>query len=702
MLHEFELLRAVAPRHEITLLSSFHNIGVEDIRAADAMGIRVELVTWDADRAERKRTRLSRLVRLLLGAGPTVQVANRKKRLRPLSEAVAAETEACPYDVVALLLGDFAPLSAASKATTALLLFDVYGRQTAHVSSGYSPRAIRFRLEARNARRWERSWYRKPDGLACVSDVDAAFAQQLTGRRVAVVPNPIPDEFFDAPKTERSRNTVTFVGSLGWEPNVDSVRWLAEEIWPQVTERRPDARLVVVGRHAQWYVKDIVLDAGGEFFSDVPDILPYYWEAAVVVAPVRMGSGTRNKVLHAMACGAPVVSTSAALEGIRARHGEHLLIADDAAGLADAIVLALDEREAALARAMRARPIAEGFSSAAAGRALESWWEETARSRGSALDGTRGIDAARTASVVVCTRERPQLLERCLRAIATAAAGVAGTEVIVVEQGTPAAERICTEIGLDAIVVSDDGIGASRARNLGAERASGEVVLFTDDDCEVPPGWIRSHLHTMRDPEIAASFGRVGGLRQYEEDDPSTVPLRHRRGGVPWRIGHASNMAATRASLLAVGGFDERLGPGIEGAATGEDSDLIVRMLHAGYFVASGGAEEVHHVDWRSDLDQEANLFAYEYGAGLWIGKTFRAHPRHALRYRRARFELLDWNVFHANRIGAPPPAIDEYKGAFRRGFRRGLRMKPWRAPARERTISDPAPSTSDRVRGRR
>jgi glycosyltransferase involved in cell wall biosynthesis len=684
MLHEYELLRAVAPNNDITLLSSFHDIGLEDIRTAHRMGLRVELVEFDAERAERPRSRFSRLARLLLrAAGPTIMVSNRRKRIPLLAEVVAAETAACPYDAVALLLGDFAPLSAATKTNTALLLFDVYARQTAHVSSGYSARAIRFRLEAWNARWWERKWYRRADGVACVSDVDAKFAEELTGRSVAVVPNPIPDEFFAPPRGERSAATVTFVGSLGWEPNIDSVRWLTSEIWPKIQEKRPDARLVIVGRHAQWFVNYIVENAGGEFFSNVPDILPYYWEAAVVVAPVRMGSGTRNKVLHAMAARAPVVATTAALEGIPARHDEHLLVADDAQGLADAVLEALNDPEAARARAERAVPIAEAFSAAGAGRALQAFWEETARVR--PVPSPADVRTDRSASIVICTRERPQLLERCLRAVAVAAAEVPGTEVVIVEQGAPSAARICAEIGLDALVVSDEGVGASRARNIGAETARGEVVLFTDDDCEVPPGWVRSHLYTLRDREVAASFGRVGGLRLYEEDDPTTIPLRHRKGIVPWRIGHASNMAVFRADLLAVGGFDERLGPGIPGKATGEDADLIARLLRAGYFLATGGGDAVSHVDWRSETDQHSNLVDYEYGAGLWIGKAFREEPRQAARFRKERFELLEWNIFHAKRIGEEPPSTAEFRRAFRRGFWRGVRMKPWRGPSRSK-----------------
>jgi glycosyltransferase involved in cell wall biosynthesis len=114
--------------------------------------------------------------------------------------------------------------------------------------------------------------------------------------------------------------------------------------------------------------------AGARLFADVPDVRPHYWEAAVSVAPVRLGSGLRNKVIHAMACGAPVVATSTALEGIDATHGTHLLVADDAAGFATAVVDALLDPAGAVQRADRARAIADGFRSHVAAQALEDWW----------------------------------------------------------------------------------------------------------------------------------------------------------------------------------------------------------------------------------------------------------------------------------------------------------------------------------------
>src|SRR5206468_4208022 len=109
---------------------------------------------------------------------------------------------------------------------------------------------IRYRLEQRNAGPWESKWYRKADVLASVSAVDAEIVSGMLNRPVETIVNPVPEEFFEMPVVPRSDNIITIIGSFGWEPNIDSVNWMCEEIWPLVRRARPDARLRVVGRFA--------------------------------------------------------------------------------------------------------------------------------------------------------------------------------------------------------------------------------------------------------------------------------------------------------------------------------------------------------------------------------------------------------------------------------------------------------------------
>jgi glycosyltransferase involved in cell wall biosynthesis len=681
--HEYELLRSVAPRHQITVLSSSWEISAEALAAVRALGVGVRVVPWLP--SIRPRTRLRRLMGLLLGAGPTSIVSTFERRLKPIAEAIRAEVAERPVDVVVVFLGDLAPVAGASPAPTALMLFDIYARQTELMERGLTKRAIRFRLERRNAARWEAKHYRRAEGVACVSPIDAEIAAKMIGRPVDLVPNPIPDEFFAEPAVPRSPATVTFVGGFGWEPNVDSARWLVREIWPRIKERRPDARLRIAGRGAFYQLRKEVEDAGGEFVVDVDDIRTVYWEAAVLCASVRMGSGTRNKVLHAMACGAPVVATSSALEGIAARHGEHLLVADDAVGLVRAVLETLEDRDAAARRAAAAaRDVAATYTSAAAGVALETWWEKTAAVRRAPRPvAPRAAGAApATATIIVRDVGGAEGLARCLKTVSVAASGLPGVGVVVVTGDAAAAGEACREAGLDASVVDGSGRGATLSRNAGARGSTAEVLLFTGGDHEVPPDWVKRHLEALADPTVAASFGPAGGIWRYDDADPFAAPIRHRSGSAPWMVGVGANAAVRRQVFERLGGFDERLGSRDAGGAAAEDADLIHRMLRSGAVLTSGVGDAVAPMG--PPGEPHAGLVAAERAAGRWLGKALREKPRSAFPLLRARIGMLRDVRMYVRTSGDGRVPIREMAGAFGRGLASGLRLQA-RASVRAR-----------------
>lgn len=274
------------------------------------------------------------------------------------------------------------------------------------------------------------------------------------------------------------------------------------------------------------------------------------------------------------------------------------------------------------------------------------------------------------------------MLRTSLARIREALRGRDDAELVVVEQGNePAAARICSELGIPAKVVPDRGFGVSRARNLGVSEARGDVVFFTDDDCEVPPTWIGAHLAAFDDSAIVASFGRVLGLSRLgdESDDPVARHAVHRRGTPPWLVGHTSNMAVRVDAFREVGGFDERLGPGTPRVEAGEDADLIVRLLRVGAAV-SGVGEPIRHMDWRTEDDHRATLLVYQYAAGAWIGKMFREHPREAWPHLRGRIVSTRMYAREARSGKDAPVPVPTYAAALARGFLTGLTMSPWRS----------------------
>jgi len=180
-------------------------------------------------------------------------------------------------------------------------------------------------------------------------------------KQFVVLPNIVPiPAVADAGNEERERRLL-FVGNLNYLPNVDALVYLRESLFPVLIETMPDVRITVVGRapatdEARAAI-DRLRDAPQfEFVFDVPDTGPYYRRSAVAIAPIRLGGGTRIKILEAFAHRVPVVSTAKGCEGLNVTHGVHLLIADDPRSFALHCVEAMDDA------AVRASVTASGYA----------------------------------------------------------------------------------------------------------------------------------------------------------------------------------------------------------------------------------------------------------------------------------------------------------------------------------------------------
>ena len=132
------------------------------------------------------------------------------------------------------------------------------------------------------------------------------------------------------------RQDVVFVGSMDYHANIDAVTYFAKTAWPALRERRPERRFVIVGSRPAPEVVGLANEAGIVVTGTVEDVRPYYRKAALVVVPLRVGSGTRLKVLEAMAAGMPVISTRLGAEGLAVTHGKDILIAETPAEMVDA------------------------------------------------------------------------------------------------------------------------------------------------------------------------------------------------------------------------------------------------------------------------------------------------------------------------------------------------------------------------------
>jgi glycosyltransferase involved in cell wall biosynthesis len=216
------------------------------------------------------------------------------------------------------------------------------------------PASALFRRFASAASRLERQWIPRFSSVLVSSEEDAEQVRRLAPGAAAVVyPNSIPAAPRSCvPETE----VIAFSGNLAYRPNISGVRFFRNEVWPILRERWPMLRWQVVGKNPGAVAGYVRGDPRIELIGPVEDAVATLAAARVVVAPLLTGSGTRVKILEAWAAGRAVVSTSIGAEGLGARDGEHLLLADTAESFAEAVsrMLASAEQRRRIGAAGRA------------------------------------------------------------------------------------------------------------------------------------------------------------------------------------------------------------------------------------------------------------------------------------------------------------------------------------------------------------
>ena len=190
-----------------------------------------------------------------------------------------------------------------------------------------------------------------------VSDDDSAALRQICPTAVAVaIPNGVDTEYF-TPRRGEETPALIFTGGMNMFANRDGVDWFLDAVWPLVRERVPGVRFVAIGQRPSERLLAEVRAGGVEAPGFVADVRPAVARAAVYVVPLRVGGGTRLKVLDAMAQGKAIVSTSLGAEGIEVTDGEQLVIADRPEEFAARVVGLLNDpaRRLALGEAARKR-----------------------------------------------------------------------------------------------------------------------------------------------------------------------------------------------------------------------------------------------------------------------------------------------------------------------------------------------------------
>lgn len=197
-------------------------------------------------------------------------------------------------------------------------------------------------------RRLERSAYRELAGeVVCGPDDKTFLSGKLPDvRRIHVLANGYNARYFDAakwPRTLTAEPSVLFCGALDYTPNRDCLEWYLEEIHGSILSRISNYTFLIVGRNPQPALKRLADRPGVRLVGEVPDVRPWYQQAWLQAVPLRIGGGTRLKITESLGMRTPVVSTTLGAQGLDLKPGRDIVLADDAAGFAEAVVAVLQD-----------------------------------------------------------------------------------------------------------------------------------------------------------------------------------------------------------------------------------------------------------------------------------------------------------------------------------------------------------------------
>ena len=195
------------------------------------------------------------------------------------------------------------------------------------------PMSLVYRTEGHRLRNVECQLAETCDRLLVVSEAERdLFLSFCPTDRISAVSNGVDYEYFvpQAGVTSEA-HSCAFVGVMNYKPNADAAIWFAQNVWPQIRQRYPEAKFYVVGKSPMMEVRALQSIGGIAVTGSVPDVRPWLLRSTCAVVPLQIARGVQNKVLEAMACGRPVICSSEPLKGLAAEPGVHLLKADSAA-----------------------------------------------------------------------------------------------------------------------------------------------------------------------------------------------------------------------------------------------------------------------------------------------------------------------------------------------------------------------------------
>jgi polysaccharide biosynthesis protein PslH len=353
----YHLLRALGQQHDVTLVS----------------------FAWEEDRADAGRDlpfcRAVHVCRRDPFARSPLALATRYVAITPvvarpipeMQRLVGHTLTKTPFDVVIASTEGMATYALQAPQETVKILeeHNAYARMMEDRYRAASPSAARLNhwVSWRKARIYEARLFPKFAQVVMVSEQDLAMSTQLAGGRVpvAVVPNGVDCAHHRPGLAETMPNSLIYNGALTYGANYEAMQYFLADIYPTIRKAIPGVTLAITGSTRGVDLDGLKVVDSVRFTGYVDDIRLPVAQSAVCVVPLRTGGGTRLKILEAMALGTPVVATPKGAEGLGARDGEHLLLADTPRAFAECVTRLLHDPAERTRLARNARQFVEAL-----------------------------------------------------------------------------------------------------------------------------------------------------------------------------------------------------------------------------------------------------------------------------------------------------------------------------------------------------
>lgn len=205
---------------------------------------------------------------------------------------------------------------------------------------------IGYQHQSRTFSRYEKKMCQKFNTVTCVSKIDKDILSAICSQAdIDLIPNGVDLDLYRPKYEQEKENVLVFTGSMDWLPNEDAAVYFTQDVFPLIKRNIENVKFQIVGSNPTESVLKLGKQEDVVVTGRVKDIKPYIAQATVYVVPLRIGGGTRLKILEALAMGKAVVSTPVGAEGLDLSDGEDIFLAEDVESFAETIIRLMNRNE---------------------------------------------------------------------------------------------------------------------------------------------------------------------------------------------------------------------------------------------------------------------------------------------------------------------------------------------------------------------